>query len=286
MTELLLNIAAIARRTGVAPDTLRKWETRYGVLRPARTAGGQRRYDETDVQRVEWLRDRIAEGWRIGEAARMLDAETTALDDPIELRDALIAAIRDVDVPTVTATLAQAFAVLPLEQALTDVITPALHWTGEAWHRGELSIAQEHAISAKVRAHLTSMIADARADVHGVAVLACGPGEFHDLGLLMLAVALRADGWRVEYLGADTPADTAIEFAERIDATMLCFSTARSESVEALRPSLGDPARKSTVPIVIGGAASSPEIAREIGATHVNGNLSSSVTRLRRLARP
>lgn len=286
MTELLLNIAAIARRTGVAPDTLRKWETRYGVLRPARTAGGQRRYDETDLQRVEWLRDRIAEGWRIGEAARMLDAETTALDDPIELRDALIAAIRDVDLPTVTATLAQAFAVLPLEQALTDVITPALHWTGEAWHRGELSIAQEHAISAKVRAHLTSMIADARADVHGVAVLACGPGEFHDLGLLMLAVALRADGWRVEYLGADTPADTAIEFAERIDATMLCFSTARSESVEALRPSLGDPARKSTVPIVIGGAASSPEIAREIGATHVNGNLSSSVTRLRRLARP
>ena len=56
MTELLLNIAAIARRTGVAPDTLRKWESRYGVLRPTRTAGGQRRYDEADVQRVEWLR--------------------------------------------------------------------------------------------------------------------------------------------------------------------------------------------------------------------------------------
>lgn len=285
MTELLLNIAAIARRTGVAPDTLRKWETRYGVLRPARTAGGQRRYDESDVQRVEWLRDRIAEGWRIGEAARMLDAETTALDDPIELRDSLIAAIRDIDLPAVTATLAQTFAVLPLEQALANVITPALKWTGEAWHRGELSIAQEHAISAKVRAHLTSMIADARADVHGVAVLACGPGEFHDLGLLMLAVALRADGWRVEYLGADTPAETAIEFAEQIDATMLCFSAARSESLESLRASLGDPARKSTVPIVIGGAASSPGVAREIGATHVNGNLSSSVRRLRRLAR-
>ena len=53
MTALLLNIAAISRRTGIAPDTLRKWELRYGVLRPVRTAGGQRRYDETDVQRVE-----------------------------------------------------------------------------------------------------------------------------------------------------------------------------------------------------------------------------------------
>lgn len=285
MTELLLNIAAISRRTGVAPDTLRKWESRYGVLRPTRTAGGQRRYDDADVQRVEWLRDRIAEGWRIGEAARMLDAEASALDDPDELRDALIAAIRDVDLPTVTATLGQAFAVLPLEQALTDVITPALHWTGEAWHRGELSVAQEHAISGKVRAHLTSLIADARADVHGVAVLACGPGEHHDLGLLMLAVALRADGWRVEYLGADTPADTALAFAERIDATILCFSTARDVTVDVLRESLGPLASTSTVPIVIGGAAATPEVAKELGATYVNGNLGAVVTRLRRLAR-
>jgi len=285
MTELLLNIAAISRRTGVAPDTLRKWESRYGVLRPTRTAGGQRRYDEADVQRVEWLRDRISEGWRIGEAARMLDAETSALDDPVELLDALTVAIRDVDLPSVTATLDQAFAVLPLEQALTEVVTPALSWTGEAWHRGELSIAQEHAISAKVRAHLTRLVADARADVHGVAVLACGPGEYHDLGLLMLAVALRADGWRVEYLGADTPADTAIEFAERISATMLCFSTARDASVEALRASLGAQTSESTVPIVIGGAASTPELARELGVSYVNGNLGAAVKRLRRLAR-
>jgi methanogenic corrinoid protein MtbC1 len=285
MTELLLNIAAISRRTGVAPDTLRKWESRYGVLRPTRTAGGQRRYDEADVQRVEWLRDRIAEGWRIGEAARMLDAEASALDDPVELRDALIAAIRDTDMVAVSTALDQTFAVLPLEQALVDVIGPALHWTGEAWHRGELSIAQEHAISAKVRAHLTSLIADARADVHGVAVLACGPGEFHDLGLLMLAVALRADGWRVEYLGADTPADTAIEFAERIGATMLCFSAARDASVKALRKSLAKPTSTSTVPIVIGGAGTSPALAKELGATYVNGNLPSAVSRLRRLAR-
>jgi MerR family transcriptional regulator, light-induced transcriptional regulator len=285
VTELLLNIAAISRRTGVAPDTLRKWEHRYGVLRPARTAGGQRRYDEADVQRVEWLRDRIAEGWRIGEAARMLDSESSALDDPVELRDALIAAIRDVDLSSVTASLEQALAVLPLEQALDDVITPALHWTGEAWHRGELSIAQEHAISAKVRAHLTKRIADSRADVHGVAVLACGPDESHDLGLLMLAVALRADGWRVEYLGADTPADTAIAFAEQINATMLCFSASRKESLEALRASLGAPTKESTVPLVIGGGASSAKVGRELGATYVGGNLTTAVTRLRRLAR-
>ena len=72
---------------------------------------------------------------------------------------------------------------LPLEQALSDVVTPALRWTGEAWHRGELSVAQEHAITAKVRAHLATLLSERRGGVRGVAVLACAPGERHDIGL-------------------------------------------------------------------------------------------------------
>src|SRR4030088_3273169 len=67
-----LNIAALAQRTGVPPDTLRKWEQRYQILQPDRTAGGQRRYSERDVARVEWLRERLDEGYRIGEAATLL----------------------------------------------------------------------------------------------------------------------------------------------------------------------------------------------------------------------
>jgi len=285
MTAPLLNIAALSRRTGVAPDTLRKWEQRYGVLRPVRTEGGQRRYDETDVQRVEWLRDRIHEGWRIGEAARVIDeAGSAALDEPAALRDALIAAVRDSDPVSLSATLDQAFAVLPLEQALTDVVTPALRWTGEAWHRGELSVAQEHAITAKVRAHLGKLISDRRGSVHGVAVLACAPGEQHDIGLLMLAVMLRADGWRVEFLGADTPFESAVAFADRIGATILCISVALGGSLERLRESLAVTAPPATVALVLGGAAVTPKIARELRATYADAKLDLAVTRLRKLA--
>ena len=285
MTAPLLNIAALSRRTGVAPDTLRKWEQRYGVLHPVRTDGGQRRYDETDVQRVEWLRDRIREGWRIGEAARVIDeAGSAALDEPAELRDALIASVRDSDPVALAATLDQAFAVLPLEQALTDVVTPALRWTGEAWHRGELSIAQEHAITAKVRAHLGKLISDGRGSVHGVAVLACAPGEHHDIGLLMLAVMLRADGWRVEFLGTDIPFESANAFAERIGATILCISAARSESLEALKASLASATQPGGVSLVLGGAAVTPGIARELRATYAQGRLDLAVARLRKLA--
>ena len=67
-----LNIAALARKTGVPAHTLRKWEQRYGVLTPARTTGGQRRYTEVDVARVTWLRDRLEDGYRIGQAAALL----------------------------------------------------------------------------------------------------------------------------------------------------------------------------------------------------------------------
>ncbi len=285
MTAALLNIAAISRRTGVAPDTLRKWEQRYGVLRPVRTAGGQRRYDESDVLRVEWLRDRISEGWRIGEAARMLDgAVPVTRDDPAELRDALIDAVSDVDLVALSAVLDQAFAILPVERALADVVTPALHWTGEAWHRGDLSIAQEHSISAKVRAHLGKLIADGRGDANGIAVLACGPGEHHDIGLMMVAVMLRADGWRVEYLGADTPVDTAVAFAERVGATVLCFSAARAETVQALRESLVADAAEMPTTIVLGGAAATPAVAKELRANYINGTLETAVEKMRAFA--
>ncbi len=285
MAASLLNISALSRRTGVAPDTLRKWEQRYGVLRPTRTAGDQRRYTEMDVQRVEWLRDRIREGWRIGEAARVLDeASSAAFDEPAELRDALIASIRDYEPQVLSAMLDQTFAVLPLEQALTEVITPALQWTGEAWHSGELSIAQEHAITAKVRAHLGKLLSDGRGGVQGVAVLACAPGEQHDIGLLMLAVMLRADGWRVEFLGVDTPLDTAIAFADRIGATILCISATRSESVDLLRLALAPDDPRPRAALVVGGAAIDPAAARELRAAYVNGELDLAVALVRKLA--
>jgi DNA-binding transcriptional MerR regulator len=285
MSAPLLNIAALARRTGVAADTLRKWEQRYGVIQPARTAGGQRRYTETDAQRVEWLRDRIRDGWRIGEAARVLDeAGTVALDEPTELLAALIDAVRTTEPQRVSATLDQTFSVLPLERALTEVVTPALRWTGEAWNRGELSIAQEHAITAKVRAHLGKLLSDGRGAVLGVAVLACAPDEQHDIGLLMLAVVLRADGWRVEYLGADTPVETAVAFSEEIGASMLCISAARAESIDLVRAALATTAPPAGTALVLGGAAVDAEVASELRAIYTDDALDLAVARLRRFS--
>src|SRR5213078_2548473 len=100
----------------------------------------------------------------------------------------------------------------------------------EQWRRGALTVAQEHLASSTVRSALQRLLADARGCVRGVAVLACAPGERHDIGLLMLAVLLRADGWQVAYLGADTPVGDAVALAEESGARLLCFSATMRES--------------------------------------------------------
>jgi MerR family transcriptional regulator, light-induced transcriptional regulator len=257
-----LNIAALTRRTGVPPDTIRKWEQRYGVLRPERTPGGQRRYSEIDVARVEWLKARIEEGYRIGEAAALLGSGDVVAMSPSKLRSAIVAATASSDVASLTRLVDQALALPSLEQSFVDVLAPALTDVGESWAAGELTVAQEHLASSTIRASLQRLLADARASVRGIAVLACAPGERHEIGLLMLAVLLRGDGWQVAYLGADTPLHDAIELAERLDASAICFSAATERPAAGLEKALGRERIPPALEVLVGGRATDGPDAR------------------------
>jgi methanogenic corrinoid protein MtbC1 len=145
-------------------------------------------------------------------------------------------------------------------------------------------VAQEHAVTGKVRAHLATLLAEDQGGVRGLAVLACAPEEQHDIGLTMLSVLLRADGWRVELLGADTPVDSAVDFAVKAGATMLCFSASRTESLDHLRGSLRHPAENGLA-VVLGGAAARPEVAQALQLTYAGERLDEAVEQLRHLAR-
>ena len=248
-----LNIAALTRRTGVPADTIRKWEQRYRVLSPERTPGGQRRYSELDVARVEWLKARLADGYRIGEAAALLGDGGLAPTGPAELREAFARAADAGDVAALRSVVEQTLALRELEEAFTDVLAPALVEIGARWERGELSVAQEHLASGTVRSALQRLLADARATVRGLAVLACAPGERHEIGLLMFAVLLRADGWQVAYLGADTPFADAVSLAATLKADALCFSATDAEAASSLRRELEKKRLPPQLSVVVGG---------------------------------
>jgi MerR family transcriptional regulator, light-induced transcriptional regulator len=274
-----LNIAALSRRTGVAADTLRKWEQRYGVLQPARTAGGQRRYSDLDVARVEWLRARLTEGYRIGEAAALLGTGAwRAARTPGELVEELASAVAAGDAAALEQLLDQAFALEPAE-AFAEVLEPLFARIGDAWEKGLLSVAHEHLATQAIRVRLGRRLSEARGGVRGTAVLACLPGERHDVGLLMLAVLLQADGWSVAYLGADTPVDAALSLARTLGASLLCYSTTHGGND---RLALGPTPDGTTA--VLGGRAASEELAERLGAVHAAARAADAVADLRRYA--
>jgi MerR family transcriptional regulator, light-induced transcriptional regulator len=280
-----LNIAALAQRTGVAPDTLRKWEQRYGILQPERTPGGQRRYSERDVARVEWLRARLGEGYRIGEAALLLGkADVPAARTPGEHVDAILAAATEGDVGEIGVRLDQAFALHSLDAVFAEVIDPLLRRVGNLWQDGELSVAQEHLISESVRARLGHLVGDSGGGVRGAAVLACAPHERHELGLMMLAITLRNDGWHVAYVGADTPLDDALALAGRLSAALLGISVSLEDRIEELEAALTHAERPVGVEVVVGGAAASQDVVDRVGGRYLEGELQDNVTELRALA--
>jgi methanogenic corrinoid protein MtbC1 len=260
-----LNIAAVARRTGIGADTLRKWERRYGVLHPSRTTGGQRRYDPIEVARVEWLRDRLAEGFRIGEAAALLEADAAIAGSRTDLCNAIVAAVRRPDTRQLTAFVEQAFTLHDVEAAVEEVVAPALRTIGDRWQQGAEHIADEHLLSEAVRSRLRRLLGDRRHAVRGTAVLACAPGERHELGLLTLAVLLQADGWLAVYLGPDAPVESSLALAERIGADVLCLSVTTDESAARLADELERVELPQDLRLTVGGSAIAEASGQRLG---------------------
>jgi methanogenic corrinoid protein MtbC1 len=280
-----LNIAALAQRTGVAPDTLRKWEQRYSILQPTRTAGGQRRYSERDVARVEWLRARLDEGYRIGEAASLLGS--VGVEPARSARDHLkgiLRALDEGDTEEIGIRLDQAFALAGVDETLSSVLQPLLEEVGERWERGELTVAEEHLVSEAVRSRLGHLLADSGGGVRGVVVLACAPGERHELGLMMAALALRRDGWKIVYLGADTPIHDVLALAEKLSANVVGLSIAVPSHGAALEKEVVKANPPAGLQLVVGGAGADRALARRLGAVYAGGKLADAVKAVRALA--
>lgn len=153
---------------------------------------------------------------------------------------------------------------------LGRVIMPYLRDLGDRWASGQASVACEHFASQVLRSRLAAL---ARGWGHGHgprALLACPPGEQHDLGLLTFGIVLHRDGWQVRFLGADTPvSDLARAVSDiRPDMAVLAAVTA-----ERFQPHIPDLARLSAaVPLGLAGAGATEAVARAAGAQLLPGD--------------
>ena len=125
--------------------------------------------------------------------------------DPPMLVAQLLDAITALDEDRAHAVLDTAFVERSVESAIIDVLLPLFVRVGEMWELGRIGIAQEHFASSLVRRRLGALSLTWGVGNGPVAVLACPPGEFHDIVLLSFGVLLGRAGWRIRYLGPDTP---------------------------------------------------------------------------------
>lgn len=230
-----LRIGELSRRTGVSAELLRAWERRYGLLRPTRTDGGFRLYSPADERRVSLMRSHLQHGMSAAEAARLTlteaDAGIRADDEPVLRRRAqeLRQALDDLDEGRAQDVLDRVLAEFSTETVLSDLVLPYLHELGERWASGEASVAQEHFASQLLRGRLLGLARGWDRGAGPRALLACAPGEQHDLGLIAFGIALRARGWRVTYLGQDTPLETLAESARSVAPLAIVISSASPE---------------------------------------------------------
>jgi methanogenic corrinoid protein MtbC1 len=94
-------------------------------------------------------------------------------------------------------------------------------------------------------------------------VLACAPGEQHDLPLIVFGLALRSHGWRITFLGADTPIETIAKTAVALEPAAVVVSATQTGTLEASADEL---ASARGLPLWVGGAGASPELAKRCGA--------------------
>jgi len=118
------------------------------------------------------------------------------------------------------------------------VILPYLADLGERWERGEATVAQEHFSTSVLRGRLLGLARGWGRGVGPLALLACLPGERHELGLMAFGLALRSHGWRVAYFGSDTPLETIDEAADALGPSLIVLSAVTSDRVQAALPKL------------------------------------------------
>ena len=285
-----LRIGELSRRSGVSRELLRAWERRYGLLRPTRSDGGFRLYSSQDERRVALMRDHLDRGLSAAQAARLAVDEasqaTVAQGTPTLDRGAqeLRAALDVLDETAAHAALDRMLAGFSIETVLGDVVLPYLRELGERWARGEASVGQEHFASNVLRGRLLGLARGWDAGGGPRALLACPPGEQHDLALIAFGLGLRERGWRITYLGPDTPFDTLVETASSLepDAVVLAGSTAaRFEGGQAALRRLS-----GVAPVWVAGAGATAKLASAAGAQLLDVEPLAAVDRVARAALP
>lgn len=249
-----LSIGALSRATGIAVETLRTWESRYGFPVPERKPSGHRVYPLDAVPRLRRIAEALALGHRAGQ---VVGASQDALErllvgtaaspggpsagiPPAEDLDGLLRLVAAFDAERLTRTLLGDWGRTTPMEFLEERIAPLVVAVGDAWKSGDFEIRHEHFLSERVGDLLRSLRLPFEERATGpLVVFATLPGEAHGLGLQMAALLLASIGCRILYLGTEVPpaqmTSLAVDLGARAAAVSVSAATRGSASSAAIR---------------------------------------------------
>jgi hypothetical protein len=280
-------VAAVARRLGVAPATLRTWDRRYGLGPSDHAAGEHRRYAPADIARLDVMRRLVQDGAPPAEAARIavqhLPAATGATT-PVPARTAAVATleaptdrpgtpggrilalpgagpeVRGLARAAMMLDAAAAWAAVELAvrrdgvaAAWNELLRPVLVGIGARWECTGTGVEVEHLLTETAIGVLRAR-GRAPEPVNGRPVLlACAPGEQHCLPLTALAAALAEHRIGVRLLGGGLPEEALAAAVRRTGAAVVLVF---AQLAEAARPAVltALPTLRPPVTVLAGGS--------------------------------
>jgi MerR family transcriptional regulator, light-induced transcriptional regulator len=231
------NIQVASKLSGVASPTIRAWEKRYNAVAPERGDNKHRLYSERDIEKLSLLNKLTDLGQSIGKVAHLsndelkklyseclqvpFDSQPKKIQHDLDIQKTLnnfYLALSAYKLDIISHELDKVKKILSPKEFCLEIIVPLFSLVGDKVQRGELSIAQEHTLSAIVSFHIGQIIGQQYKNsfrTDELILITTPEGEMHEIGILASALLCVHYGLKFIYLGANLP---AASLAEACDA--------------------------------------------------------------------
>lgn len=269
VTPMGLTVAAVARRLGIAPDTLRTWDRRYGLGATAHSSGSHRRYSADDVARLDMMRALVTQGVAPAEAARLAkdakldsasltstnltdaqvsqtaaDANSTpagggnilSLEGEAQLARGLSRAATMLDSVTCQKMIRQSLAEHGVLATWKNLISPVLMALGEKWEKTGQGVETEHMLAEIIHGELRLVMDEDFTPVNARPVmLVSAPAELHTLPLFAIGALMAEYKIASRVLGARTPSDAVASACTKLGpAAVIVWSQSRGTADDTI----------------------------------------------------
>ena len=259
----LFPIRTVSELTGVNAITLRAWETRYGLIDPIRKPSGHRLYTQEHIDLINRVVGLLDRGMRIGQINAETLSGASVDEDPAEDRqnhwqryiNGMIAAVIRFDEPALERIYGEALSHYPIRVVTEKLLTPLLKELGDRWANNKGSVAEEHFFGFYLRNKLGARFHHRPQTQTGPRLmLACLPGDLHEIGLLLFALEACDHGFQTVLLGANMPLGELPAAVSKTKSAALVLSGVIEPEPGVIEEQLPWLVKELSVPVFFGGS--------------------------------